>query len=641
MMVGGHSIPLLPVHRGAAVSRHPLPLSSGRMRDDSPVRRRFCRWLAPAALCVVTTSATAVERFDLPLTFDHREVSLAVERELGMDADGDVLIERNACNRVRLSDLQTRSRRGQVRVSTAFEADLGTRMFGRCLGADGAQGRLLITLEPRIADDGRSIWLRFVGAELRRPDGSRGLLTRPARILADKIVLPRIEDVRVELADPLEVLDSLILSFGSEADPPLVAPSQIAGVDVLDDGIEATISLALADPRPTVSVPEPPLNPDELAAWALVEDELDGLLTTVVLELADSADDPGLKLDLLAALLDARMAIATSLVEQDEDGDPIRDLFIESWRHLAPLIERLDDETDFDGLRLAAFVAGADAIELFDRLGPHYGLDISRDGLRRLGRLLLADGTPARFTPLDRAVDPRVRARFRLDEDEPQAALEEAETSFGRWLDFFLPAAHADTVVETLMGLMPQLSNLDPYLTLVSELLVRKSDEKLADGDWLRQDVVPLFEPMVLATAWKESCWRHYLSEDEPPDVIRSSIGAVGMMQINGRVWRGIYDIEKLERDVAYNVAAGIEILGHYLVHYALRRGEDEQPGGIENLPRATYAAYNGGPSHLRRYRRDDTATRLQAIDRAFWSYFEHLRTEGWPPVSSCYAVAD
>jgi hypothetical protein len=209
------------------------------------------------------------------------------------------------------------------------------------------------------------------------------------------------------------------------------------------------------------------------------------------------------------------------------------------------------------------------------------------------------------------------------------------------WLAWLITAAHAATKEDSppldSAGWVPQPSNLDEYLGLVSELLTRKTDERLASSDRLSTEVAALFSPLVLATAWKESCWRHYLNEEVPPEVIRSSIGAIGMMQINGRVWRGVYDLDRLEQEIAYNISVGIEILEHYLVHYALRRGEHLQPGGLENLPRATYAAYNGGPRHLARYRREGTGPRLQAIDRAFWRHFEQFRTQGWPEISSCF----
>jgi hypothetical protein len=60
-------------------------------------------------------------------------------------------------------------------------------------------------------------------------------------------------------------------------------------------------------------------------------------------------------------------------------------------------------------------------------------------------------------------------------------------------------------------------------------------------------------------------------------------------MQINERVWRGLYDTQKLRWDIAYNVRAGTEILLNYLLKYSLKRGEHKQRSGLDNLARSAY----------------------------------------------------
>jgi soluble lytic murein transglycosylase-like protein len=206
------------------------------------------------------------------------------------------------------------------------------------------------------------------------------------------------------------------------------------------------------------------------------------------------------------------------------------------------------------------------------------------------------------------------------------------------WL---VPAAHAasQSPAETLRGMLPRLPGLNDYLGVVSALLEEATLAHLKEDTRLPAEYHDMLEPLVRATAWKETCWRHYLDNADPPKVIRSAVGAVGMMQINVRVWRGLYDMERLEADVAYNVNAGIRILEHYLLDYAIRRGEHEHPGGVDNLVRATYAAYNGGPGQMPRYRSDKTPERLRQIDQAFWRAYERMKKDRWPDVSTCYPV--
>ena len=108
------------------------------------------------------------------------------------------------------------------------------------------------------------------------------------------------------------------------------------------------------------------------------------------------------------------------------------------------------------------------------------------------------------------------------------------------------------------------------------------------------------------------------------------------MMQVNERVWRGIYDLRGLRWDIRYNARAGAEISLRYLGDYAVARKEDAQPGGIDNLARATYAVYNGGPGQLARYRKKETRPTLRKIDRLFWEKYDAVSKGRAMDVAKC-----
>jgi hypothetical protein len=116
---------------------------------------------------------------------------------------------------------------------------------------------------------------------------------------------------------------------------------------------------------------------------------------------------------------------------------------------------------------------------------------------------------------------------------------------------------------------------------------------------------------------------------------IASATGDVGLMQVNRRTWRGLYDLDGLSGGIAYNSQAGSEILLYYLSRYAIRKGEDRQPGG--NLARATYSAYNGGPRALGRYRNAATVPALKKVDEAFWAKFRTVCAGQELAVKTCY----
>jgi soluble lytic murein transglycosylase-like protein len=148
-----------------------------------------------------------------------------------------------------------------------------------------------------------------------------------------------------------------------------------------------------------------------------------------------------------------------------------------------------------------------------------------------------------------------------------------------------------------------------------------------------------MFKPLVLATAWQESCWRQFVEQGGKYVPINSGTGSVGIMQVNQHVWRGFYDVSGLHWDIGYNARAGAEILHHYLVDYAIVRDEHIKTGDIQNLARATYAMYNGGPQEMVRYRSADTPASLRAIDEAFWDKYQTIMTKerNGLAVAECY----
>lgn len=74
----------------------------------------------------------------------------------------------------------------------------------------------------------------------------------------------------------------------------------------------------------------------------------------------------------------------------------------------------------------------------------------------------------------------------------------------------------------------------------------------------------------------------------------------------------------------------------NYLVKYAVKRGEQNQPGGMTNLARASYSAYNGGPRQVSRYRRTDVPSAHQKIDVLFWDKYQQVDAGNELNVAGC-----
>jgi hypothetical protein len=142
---------------------------------------------------------------------------------------------------------------------------------------------------------------------------------------------------------------------------------------------------------------------------------------------------------------------------------------------------------------------------------------------------------------------------------------------------------------------------------------------------------------LVPAAAWQESCWRQFLDNRGTVTYLRSTRGSVGILQVNERVWRGFYEVDRLRWSIEYNVRAGSDILLRYLRMTIDKQGQIK-PAEIPQRARAVYALYNGGPGQYRRYLdvKGRGRTLARVVDQLFGEKFDGLASDVETKVAQC-----
>jgi soluble lytic murein transglycosylase-like protein len=633
-----------------------------------PSPGRVCA-IALVALLSAAPSLAETRRVELPLRIPMAFLERLLVEQVFSEPETSARIVPTAesCNEIVLSQPALRPLGGRIFVTAHGRAQAGFSLFGTCYRPFAWEGEVEAEEDARLARDAAAVEFRVVNSWLE--DESEWLAVPALWDWVKPVVHPRLEALRIDLEPLLHDLRRALPLFAARREEPalrrLVESLALGEARVEEQGLVLTLRFDVETARPEPApAPEAPLTAGEIAAFEAMLHGWDAFVTFVIKTAGQDALEPALRATLLAVLLDARHEMVAALGEPARDGeDRMRSLFRSSWAKLQPALAPLAGGRQ--GFRYLAFVASGDALAALDAVGPAYGFEISDDGLLRLARTLVPEAgeDPLRWSE---EVDPALRETFGFEaelpalpplppppepEGEPEAAPapepapEAAPGAALRLLDWLFPAAFAapDPLPKPgphsspLDGVAPRIADLDSYLPQVATLLREASAQVFAHGR-LGAERRELFERMVLATAWQESCWRQYVRRRGAVEPLRSSAGALGLMQVNPHVWRGFYAVDGLAWSIGYNARAGSEILLHYLRDLAIARGE-EAAGGPDALARASYAAYHGGPSHLRRYRQPSRWRKpLVAIDRAFHAKLLEVAAGRELGVRECFA---
>jgi hypothetical protein len=540
---------------------------------------------------------------------------------------------------------------------------VGFRLLWFCLSPIAWQGSLSLVAKPLV---GRDWQLHFATSvvEARDPDGNPSPLTNGALQVARGRIEDRLNAFHYDLGPPADEAKSLVraAASGERAAAALRAIDTLRPVETVaePDGIRVRIAMDVDEAEASPPTPEGGLSDAEVRAWEDRLNRWDAFLLFVVKTLGIAEADKGVRNELFAILLDGRRDLVDVLRQGPVPGtDPVRNLFLSSWDRLRVQTRRAvrDGVLGERAFRFVTFLAAGDALAALDQAGPGLGLEISADGLRRLARVL----APERADPIapSEAIDPELQKLFGFEEpaeetaparpaatrvpprNSPSTTVPEPATSptsppttsttpsTSTTLDLswlWSPrAAAAETPPVDLVALgrrldrwVPADTELSAYRAAVEQLLTTMATHRV---DRVERPLRPVYRSLVPSVAWQESCWRQFVERNGTVTFLRSATGDVGVMQVNRRVWRGFFDLRKLEWDMVYNAGAGAEILVQLLARFGAHEGATL----ADNAARATYAAYNGGPGAYARYRSPKASALGKAIDALFYDKYKQV----------------
>jgi len=540
---------------------------------------------------------------------------------------------------------QLNIRNGEPHFSAHIVASFGSNVLGVMPMGVIWSGSIDMTLSPYV-DEQWQLRYRIVDSALYDDAGVKPMMTGLVWDLVKRFLHPRLEKYSLDLTPPQQEIVAFLRACASpsEADQLDETLNSIAtGVlRVESNGFVVPLVLTVAESPEPALMPEPveaPLTPVELENFQKTLEPWDAFLVFVIKNAGLDFVDAPMRVQLFDLLISSRyqlLPILTGEVRPDA-GDPLRALFVDAWQNLRVIIEEAEQRglIQQQAIRYMTFVNAGDALLTLDAAAPNLGMQLSSDGLRRLARTLQPSGVedPLRF---DWEVDPVLRDLFKFaPEPEPEAVVLEQSLS-RRLLDFLIPIAYAaePDLFKSLDRWVPQSQEeLEQYQQLLAQLLQTIVAEELQHGE-LDARYSAVFQHLVPTTALMESCWRQFVDVHGQVTYLRSQAGSIGMMQINQNVWRGIYNVERLRWEVAYNTRAGVQILLRYLKQYGITVAE--KSNNPNYAPRATYSVYNAGPKAARRFMKKESTAREKRVDDKFWTIYQGVAAGGKIDLSDC-----
>ena len=211
--------------------------------------------------------------------------------------------------------------------------------------------------------------------------------------LVKSSVYPYLDQVRVNLAPPVADLKTFLVPLfprqATEATQKMLDALHGGRVFVQEDAVSVEL---IADVETTYEPAvdgEQSLSADEIENIVELWESWDAFLVQLISAMAEQFLNDADRQVLLDVLLSTRHHFTTVLEAKKVDKDFVRVQFVNAWRQLAPMFRKqLSLESSDNTFGYLAFFTAADALAVFDRMGPTIGVEISQQGLLRLARML-------------------------------------------------------------------------------------------------------------------------------------------------------------------------------------------------------------------------------------------------------------
>jgi len=623
--------------------------------------------LSFALLPVMPTAMASAQSAVLPITIDYPMLNALVESRLFPKNESEVELVKDplGCKKIVVSDPEFREDNARLRFEIKVRIKAGLEANKDCYLPVEWEGYVVFFQTPVIDPETFQLSFRTEDSRVLNKKHEPGIISGPLWNLVKEKVHTRVDDLRIDLIPCVNEMKSFLAIMFPEGDlqkaVAMVESMTPGRVEVQGQAIRINMNADVSSVYDRArKQEEAPLSEEELAVFIDTWQTMDAFMVYALGSLSGKGLSPDESQIALETLLGARYRFLAELDKPETEEDFVRTQFMEAWGNLSGLF-RNHLEKNSSPMGTLAFFSSLDALKALDAIGPALNIEISRNGLLRLARLISGGQEQGADLYYSFEIDKNLRKVMGFDAElieSPEYIKEEP----GKEQDFLHKILNRlISAALNLMGLspyaeaiaadkkkpdredpakwLPDTENIDGYVERV-----RKELKIAADQTVVKKSPAPefrdLFYPIVDAVAWQESCFRQFRQNKGVIEYLRSyNNTSVGLMQINERVWRGMYNQEKLKWNIRYNMAAGCEILDHYLQDYILKKTAKAKYPALENkdnVARTLYALYNGGPGEFSKFLGRLAKNKFYDSDDLFHEKYLWAKNGQWDKASIC-----
>lgn len=335
------------------------------------------------------------QNFTLPVHLEYPLIKKALMSQLytGENNTAKIWQDKPGCSFLTLSDLKIAGHTGQVQLLNNVQAQFGTPLGGQCMTLVKWVGVLETWQQPTLSSDHKTLSLP-VTKMLAYDAQGRQMNIGQLQTLLQSAVSPKLAELKIDLYKSRSDIERSLLPYLPKKNrddlAQLLNTLSFNQAEVDDKGVTMRLSFD-APVRVKNQSLSPVFTESEQQQWQLAWHHWDQLLAQAIQQASTDSQSPDLKAALTDILQESRHTFQAAIKTQTRSGDdPVRTFFMSSWQRLAPQLQTLANQLpEAKSLRYLTFIAATDVVYQLESLGAPLGIDISSDGLRRLGRLLL------------------------------------------------------------------------------------------------------------------------------------------------------------------------------------------------------------------------------------------------------------